>query len=60
MGVERMSTKVLYVRIDEELYDKIVAKSKENGQSMATTANRLLQVAIEHESKYELRWVLKE
>jgi hypothetical protein len=55
-----MTTKVLYVRVDEEVYQQIKDKCDKESRSMAVVANRLLALAIQLENKYELKWVEKE
>jgi hypothetical protein len=60
VGVEGMTTKVLYVRVDEEVYQQIKDKCDKESRSMAVVANRLLALAIQLENKYELKWVEKE
>jgi hypothetical protein len=55
-----MTTKVLYVRIDEEVYQQIKDKCEKESRSLAVVANRLLTLAIQLENGYELKWMLKE
>jgi predicted DNA-binding protein len=61
MGVEGMSkTEVLYVRVPEEIRNRVVKLAEEQGRTIAGMTSKLLEFAIAHEDEYELKWVKKQ